>query len=146
MRKLAYMGWFFVMGAALGAIRGIFESLGDRVEPQLFATGHEVRWWGIVLTYWLIDTAAVLCFAWFVRWPIDTRPPSRISFLQPASDLAVLIFLLHLVWLATDKSLSEKLASIGLDGLSQFFLIIVIAWIAIGNVKYRRLRDVTSDE
>lgn len=141
MWKIMHTGWFLLIGVALGLLHGIFEYVGDRLEPQLFANGHEARWWGIVLSYWLIDTAVVLYAAHLMRWPIDTRLPGRIPFLQLASDLAVVTFLLHLGWLTRDRNLHEKLASIGLSGLSQFLFIVALAWIIIVNFRYQKIRE-----
>ena len=139
MRKLTDLVWFCICGTALGGLNRLFFYASSTVEPNLFANGLQSRWWAIVLLYWLTNTTVLLSFAAFARWPVDFRQSERVSFLQVASDLAVAVLYFHLAVLANDQILHERLRSVGLGSLPQFFLVIMLVWVMVGIFRYRRL-------
>jgi hypothetical protein len=69
MPKLKKWIGIFVCVAAWAWLYGFFLRLEKTVEPQMFANGHQGRWWAIVLLYWIADTVILLCLAWIVRRP-----------------------------------------------------------------------------
>jgi hypothetical protein len=63
MPKLKKWIGIFVCVAAWAWLYGFFLRLEKTVEPQMFANGHQGRWWAIVQLYWIADTVILLCLA-----------------------------------------------------------------------------------
>src|SRR5882672_2789998 len=75
MTKLKKWTGIFLCGASWTWMYGFFLRLEANVEPQMFARGQGSRWWGIVLLYWIVDTAVLLSLARFVARPFGFRMP-----------------------------------------------------------------------
>jgi len=136
MKVLAFVSLCVV---AWAVIYGVFLHAEATTEMQLFRSGNQRLWWIIVLIYWIVDSAVVLCFAYLVRRPFGYRMAPDFPFFQFGLDVVVLVFLVHLAWLCTDHFLSPALASVGLGVLPPFLIIIAFAWIAVSAIRYRSL-------
>jgi hypothetical protein len=139
MTKLKKWIGIFLCIAAWAWLYGFFLRLEANVEPQMFAKGQGGRWWGIVLLYWIADTAVLLCLAWIVRRPFGFRMPPGFPFFQFAADGTVLVLLIHLSWLCTDHHLYPSLYCAGLAILPRVFICLSFAWAIIMLMKYRQL-------
>jgi hypothetical protein len=126
-------------GAAWTWMYGFFLRLETNVEPQLFAKGQGSHWWGIVLLYWIADTALLLCLAWIVRRPFGLRLPDGFPFFQYAADVVVIMLLAHLAWLCTDHQLYPSLYSAGLTKLPWVLACLLFAYGVVMVIKYRQL-------
>lgn len=118
---------------------GFFLHMESNVEPQMFARGQAARWWGIVLLYWIADTAVIICLAWIVRRPFGFRLPAGFPFFQYAADVFVVILLVHLAWLFTDHHLYPSLHSAGLAILPRVFIFLALAWGIVALIKCKQL-------
>jgi len=132
----------FLCVAAWAWLYGFFLRLEKTVEPQMFANGHQGRWWVIVLLYWIADTVILLCLAWIVRRPFGFRMPHGFPFFQFAADGAVLVLLIHVSWLCTDHQLYSSLYSAGLESLPGVFICLSFAWGIVALMKYRQLTGI----
>lgn len=117
----------------------VFMKVSEATEPGLVTRGHLNLWWAIVLIYWLVDATITVCSIAVFRWPIYPRSPDRVSFLVLSSEIAIAMLFLHLAWLTKDYIVDERLKSIGLGGLTQFFLVIMSIWVLVVILKYERL-------
>jgi hypothetical protein len=113
--------------------------LETHVEPRMFANGQESYWWTIVLMYWIIDTAIVICFARAFARPFGLRMPAQLPFFQFASDAAILMLLVHVAYTCVDAYLFPKLMSVGLETAPSVFIVLAFVWTAVGLSKYRQL-------
>ena len=116
----------------------VFSKMSERVEPTLLAHGRSNLWWAIVLLYWLIDAAIVIGLVAFYRWPIFPRRVDRMSIFVLASEISVVVLFFHLALLAKDHILHASLESVGLGGLTQFFLIIMSVLMLFVFLKYEK--------
>jgi len=127
---------------AWAGLYGLFLHLEKSLETTLFANGRQAQWWTIVFLYWITDTAIILCFAKTIARPFGFRQPLNFPFFQFASDLAVLVLLLHIAWTCTDKYLVVSLNSVGPAALGWIFLVLGIAWATVAFIKYRQLAGI----
>jgi hypothetical protein len=139
MTKLKRWTGIIVCGAAWTWLYGFFLHLESNLEPQMFAKGQGRHWWGIVLLYWVVDTAVLLSLARFVARPFGFRMPPGFPFFQFAADGAVLVLLIHVSWLCTDHQLYPRLYSAGLAMLPWAFIYLGFAWGIVALMKYRQL-------
>jgi hypothetical protein len=139
MTKLKKWTGIFLCAASWTWLYGYFLRLEANVEPQMFANGQGSHWWGIVLLYWIADTAIALCLAWLVRKPWGFRLPADFPFFQYAADVFVVMLLVHLAWLCTDHQLYPSLYSAGLASLPRVFIYLLFAWGIVMVMKYRQL-------
>ena len=142
MTKLKKWVNVFLCGGGWACLYGLFLHLELKVEPDMFAKGQQGHWWAIVLLYWLADTAVVLCFAWIVARPFGLRIPPGFPFFQFGCDLAVLVLLVHIAWLCSDRYLFASLQPIGLAASSRLFIFLGLAWAIVALMKYRQLADI----
>jgi hypothetical protein len=136
-----WIGIFLCIGS-WAWLYGFFLRLERTVEPQMFANGHQGRWWAIVLLYWIADTAVLLCLAWLVRKPFGFRLPDGFPFFQYAADVFVVMLLGHLAWLCTDHQLYPSLYSAGLTSLPQVFIYLMFAYGVVMVIKYRQIAGI----
>jgi len=129
-------------GGGWACLYGLFLHLESDVEPGMFTNGQQSHWWTIVLLYWIADTALVLCFAWIVARPFGFRMPPGFPFFQFGGDLAVLVLLVHIAWLCTDRYLFASLKSVGLATSPRLFIFLGLAWAIVALMKYRQLTDI----
>jgi hypothetical protein len=118
---------------------GVFLRLEKYIEPAMFASGHPGRWWIIVLGYWVTDTVVWVCTAYALQRPFGLKVPEGYPFFQFASDLAIVVLLVHISWLCTDSSLSRPLDSVGLTNLPWVFLFLAVLWGATALLKFLEL-------
>ena len=116
------------------------------LEPALMTSGRATLWWSVVLGYWLLDSTLVIMLAYFVRIPFGLRMPANFPFFQYAIDLAVLMFLVHLSWLATDHYVSPALAAIGLGRLWQLLVVLGTIWLALAFLRFKHLRRLVASD
>lgn len=107
------------------------------IEPRLFGSGRHEDWWLVVLLYWVVDTVLVIGLAHSISKGFRRSNPERLPFWQYAIDVAVLVFLVHLAWVCTDRYLYFALDSVGLSKSSFFLCGLVLAWLGVLAVKYR---------
>lgn len=119
-----------------------YAHLESNVEPAMFASGHQSRWWMILVLYWLADTAIFLCLGKIVARPFGLRMPSGFPYFQVGTDLAVFVFLMHLCFASTDRYVFAALVPVGLMILPQAFFLVLLAWFATALGRYRQLADI----
>jgi len=142
MTKVEKWVYTFLCAGAWACLYGLFLRLESKLEPALFARGEQTYWWDIVLLYWIVDTAVVLCFARIVARPFGFRMPPGFPFFQFATDVAVVVFLVHAAWFCTDRYLLESLAAAGLAILPRLFILLGLTWATFALLKYRQLADI----
>jgi hypothetical protein len=135
--------WLYLL-----ALLGLWELIYNRfsyaartLEPMLINRGQGGRWWLIVGTYWILDTLVILTILWVYRKPFGLRIPTKFPFSQFAIDAAVLVFLVHLAWLCSDRYVYLTLSSIGLGSLWQMCLILAGLWLLVSFVRFRALAE-----
>ncbi len=109
-------------------------------QDQLLDDGLALIWWSIVLVYFVLDSTLALACIYFAREPFGLTLPKRYPFWYLASDVIVLIFLVHLSWLCIDNPVHGKLELIGLGNLYLFIVIAATSWLVIAGLKYRSTR------
>lgn len=140
MTKTKQWMYVFLCTAGWALVNWLYSRQLERyVEPRMFANGQESYWWTIVLLYWIIDTAIVVCFARVFARPFGLRMPAQFPFFHFASDAAVLMLLVHVSYACVDAYLYPKLMSVGLKPAPYVFMILAFVWIAVARSKYRGL-------
>ncbi len=136
--------WLYIIlcGGGWACLYGLFLHLESNAEPALFANGQQDRWWLIVLLYWISDTALVLGFAWIVGRPFGFRMPPGFPFFQFGGDLAVLVLLVHMAWLCSDRYLFASLKSVGLEVSPRLFIFLGLLWAFVALMKYKQLAEI----
>jgi hypothetical protein len=141
MAKMKKWLYLFLCVAGWASLYGFFLHLESDVEPVMFANGQQGRWWMIVLLYWIADTVVLLCVARIVARPFGFRMPPGFPFFQFAADGAVLVLLVHIAWLCSDRYLFASLKSVGLASSPRLFIFLGLAWAVVALMKYRQLAD-----
>ncbi len=142
MAKMNKWLWLLLCVGGWASLYGLFLHLESDMEPTMFANGQQGHWWTIVLSYWIADTAIVLTFARIVARPFGLRMPPGFLFFQFGSDLAVLVFLVHIAWLCSDRYLFASLKSVGLAISPRLFILLGLAWAVVALMKFRQLVDI----